>query len=149
MRFIVNQTRNNAANTLEHWFSQAPSLPTNAKETLVKYMPIIALIFGIIGILISIAGIAALTALTPLAVVTGVHGYGGGILAAILWLASSTLLLAAYSGTKARKMSGWNMLFSSEIVSLIGLLVSLSILQAIISALIGFYLLYQIKSYYQ
>jgi hypothetical protein len=146
---MVNQFSNDIVKKLEQWYSPAPSLPQNVKELLVKYMPIIALIFGIIGILLSLAGIAALTALTPLAVVTGVHGYGGGILAAIFWLASSILLLAAYSGTKARKMSGWNMLFLSEIVSLIGLLVSLSILQAIISALIGFYLLYQIKSYYK
>jgi hypothetical protein len=88
-------------------------------------------------------------ALSPLAVATGVHGYGGGLLAAIFWLASSILLLAAYSGIKARKMSGWNMLFWSEVVYLIGSLVTLSILQGIISALIGFYLLYQIKPYYR
>jgi hypothetical protein len=112
-------------------------------------MPIIALIFGIIGILLSLAGIAALTALAPAAIVTGGHGYSGGILAAILWLASSILLFAAYSGTKARKMSGWNMLFWGEIVSLIGSLITLSIIQGLISALISFYLLYQIKSYYQ
>lgn len=111
-------------------------------------MPIIALIFGIIGILLSLAGIAALTALAPAAIVTGVYGYSGGILAAIFWLASSILLFAAYSGTKARKMSGWNMLFWGEIVSLIGSLITLSIIQGIISALISFYLLYQIKPYF-
>ena len=148
MIIIVNQTSNNAVKTLEQWFSQAPSLPTNAKEALVKYMPIIALIFGIIGILLSLAGIAALTVLAPVAVATNVHGYGGGFLAAIFWLASSILLLAAYPGTKAHKISGWNMLFWSEVVYLIGSLVTLSILQGIISALIGFYLLYQIKPYY-
>lgn len=148
MIIIANQFSNNAVKTLEQWFSQTPSLPKNAKESLVKYMPIIALIFGIIGILLSLAGIAALTALSPLAVVTGTPGYGAGLLAAIFWLASSVLLLAAYSGIKARKISGWNMLFWSEIVYLIGSLVTLSILQGIISALIGFYLLYQIKPFY-
>jgi hypothetical protein len=145
---IVNQTSNNAVITLEKWFSQAPSLPTNAKETLVKYMPIIALIFGIIGILLSLAGIAALMALAPLAIVTGVHGYSGGYITVIVSLASAILLFAAYSGTKAHKISGWNMLFLSEVVYLIGSLITLSILQGIISALISFYLLYQIKSYY-
>jgi hypothetical protein len=146
---MANQTSNSVVTTLDQWFSQAPGLPINAKETLVKYMPIIALIFGIIGILLSLAGIAALTAIAPLAVVTGVHGYGGGFIAVIFMLASSILLFAAYSGTKARKISGWNMLFWSEVVYLIGSLVSLSILQGIISALIGFYLLFQIKSYYK
>ena len=148
MIIIVNQTSNTAIKTLEQWFSQTPSLPTNAKETLVKYMPVIALIFGIIGILLSLAGIVALTTLASLALITGAHGFGGGFLAAIFWLASSVLLLAAYSGTKAHKIGGWNMLFWSEVVYLIGSLITLSILQGIISALIGFYILYQIKPYY-
>lgn len=148
MIVIANQTSNNVVTTLEQLFSQAPSLPISAKDALVKYMPIIALIFGIIGIILSLLGIAALTTLAPLAVIAGVHGYGAGYIAVIFWLASSLLLFAAYSGTKARKISGWNMLFWSEVVYLIGSLVTLSILQGIISALIGFYLLYQIKSYY-
>lgn len=90
-----------------------------------------------------------MTVIVPLAVATRAHGYGGGFISVIFWLASSILLFAAYSGTKARKMSGWNMLFWSEVVYLIGSLISLSILQGIISAMIGFYLLYQIKSYYE
>lgn len=90
MVIIVNQTSsNNAVKTLEQWFSQVPSLPTNAKEVLVRYMPIIALIFGIIGIVLSVSGIAALTVLAPLAFITRVHGYGGGLLAAVFWLFSS------------------------------------------------------------
>ena len=48
---IINQNSNSLVNTLDQWFSQAPSLPTNAKEALVKYIPIIALIFGVIGII--------------------------------------------------------------------------------------------------
>jgi hypothetical protein len=146
---MANQFSNDIVKKLEQWYSPAPSLPQNAKESLVKYTPIIALIFGIIGILVYLAGIATLTAIAPLALVTGVHGFGGGFFAIIFWLVSSILLFAAYSGTKARKISGWNMLFWSEVVYLIGSFVSLSIFNGIISALIGFYLLYQIKSYYE
>jgi hypothetical protein len=145
---MTNQFSKDIAKPLEQWFSQAPALPQNARESLVKYIPVIALIFGIIGILLSLAGIVALTTLTSLALATGGHGFGGGFLAAIFWLASSILLFAAYFGTKARKISGWNMLFWSEVVYLVGSLVSLNILQGIISALISFYLLYQIKPFY-
>ena len=90
-----------------------------------------------------------MTALSPFAILGGVHGYFGSYIAVIFWLASSLLLFAAYSGTKARKISGWNMLFWSEIVYLVGSLVSLSIIQGLISAIIGFYLLFQIKSFYK
>jgi hypothetical protein len=68
---MTNQFSNNIEKPLEQWFSQAPGLPENAKESLVKYIPVIALIFGIIGILLSLAGIVALTTLTSLALATG------------------------------------------------------------------------------
>lgn len=140
---------NGVVKTLDQWFSQAPALPPNAREALVKYMPVIALIFGIIGILLSLAGIATLTVLAPVAVVTGTSGYGAGIISAIFWLASSVLLLMAYFGMKDRKINGWNMLFWSEIVYLIGSLITLSIISGLISALISFYILFQIKPYYK
>jgi len=146
---IVDQTSNSVVKTMDQWFSQAPALPTNAREALVKYMPIIALIFGIIGIILSLAGIATLTVLVPVAVVTGTSGYGAGLISAIFWLASSVLLLMAYFGMKDRKISGWNILFWSEIVYLIGSLITLSIISGLISALIGFYILFQIKPYYK
>lgn len=138
--------------TMEQWFKQAPALPQNAREVIVKITPWIALIFGVLGLLGALAGLGILTAFSPLALFGGAQGmssYGTGFIAAIFWLASSVLLLAAYPGVKARRMQGWNMLFWSELVSFIGSIVALSIVSGIIGALIGFYLLFQIKSYYK
>lgn len=138
--------------TLEKFFASAPALPKNAKEVIVNITPLLAIIFGILGILGAIGGLGLLTASSPLMFFGGAEGvsaYGGGFIAALFWLASSALLVAAFPGTSARKSNGWNMLFWSEIISVAGSLVSLSFVSGIIGGLIGFYLLFQIKSYYK
>ena len=138
---------------MEEWFNKFPALPKNAREVLVKIAPILSLIFGILGIIGGISGLGLLTATSPLAFLgggAGVSSYGTGILAALFYLAGSVLLLAAYPGLKAHKANGWNLLFWSEAVSFVGGVLSLSgIVSAVIGALIGFYIIFQIKSYYK
>lgn len=137
---------------MEGFFKKAPAIPANGREALVKITPWLALIFGILGILGALGGIGLLTAFAPLAILSGAEGaasYGGGVIAAWIWLAASVLLLAAFPGTKARKYSGWNLLFWSEVINVIGSLVAGSFVSAILGGLIGFYLLFQIKSYYK
>ncbi|PIZ97017.1 MAG: hypothetical protein COX79_03875 [Candidatus Levybacteria bacterium CG_4_10_14_0_2_um_filter_36_16] len=58
------------------------------------------------------------------------------------------LLLMAFPGTKARKMSGWNLLFWSEAVSAVSAVVSMAF-GGVVGAAIGFYILFQIKSHYK
>lgn len=138
--------------TMDGWFSKLPALPTNAKELLVKVMPFIALIFGVLGVLGALAGLGVLTMFAPLAMFGGAQGvasYGGGFLAALVLLVSSGLLLAAFPGVRANKMSGWTLLFWSEVVSLVGAILSMNLISGVLIALIGFYLLFQIKSYYK
>lgn len=139
--------------TMEQWFSKFPPLPKNATDVLVQVMPFIALIFGILGIVVSIGGLGILTATSPLSFLGGastVSAYGTGFIASIVYLAASVLLLAAFPGIKAKKYQGWKLLFWSEVVSLIGGVIGLSsIVSGLIGALIGFYLLFQIKSHYK
>lgn len=138
--------------TLEDLFAKAPTLPTNAKEAIVKITPLIAIIFGILGVLISISGLGALTFLAPFAAIAGarnVSTFGMGFIGTLFWLAASVCMIVSYSGLKARKISGWNLLFWSEVINLGGSLVTFSFFSGIIGALIGFYLLFQIKSYYK
>lgn len=143
---------NEIITTIEQWFAKAPALPTNIKDVLVKITPILALVFGILGVLGSIAGMGLLTAFSPLAAMGGGYGvasYGAGILSAVIWLVSAVLMLAAFPGLNARKQNGWNLFFWSEVINLVGSLIALSIVSGIIGALIGFYLLFQIKPYYK
>lgn len=134
---------------MQEWFDKLPQLPKNIQEVLVMIAPWIALIFGIFGLVGGVAGLGLLTAFLPVAVLGGVSGYGGGYLAALALIASSALMLAAFPGLRAKKYNGWNLLFWSEVVSLVYSIVSLAIVSGIVGAFIGFYLLFQIKSYYK
>jgi len=138
--------------TMQEWFDKAPALPKNVRQALVNITPWIALIFGILGILGGIAGLGLLTVFAPFAMfggASGITGYGTGFLAEIIWLVASILLLAAFPGTKARKLGGWTLLFWSEVLHLVGSLVAFSFISGIIGAVIAFYLLFQIKPYYK
>jgi len=149
---MAKQSSFDLVTTLEPFFAKAPALPKNGKDGLVKIMPWVALIFGVLGIFGAISAVGLLSATSPFALMGGREGvtsYGSGFVSAIFWLVSAALLLAAYPGLKGQKAKGWTLMFWSEVVSIVGSLVSFEIVSAIISALIGFYLLFQIRSYYK
>ena len=130
---------------LEDVFKKAPALPANAKETLVKITPWIALIFGVLGILAGLGEVGV----SPIAVFGGVRSSAMILVSGILTIVSSVMMLMAYPKTKAHAMSGWTLLFWSTIVSLVASLILGSIISAIVWGAIELYLLFQIKSYYK
>ncbi len=135
---------------MEEWFSKLPVLPVNIKEVLVKIAPWFALIFGILGVLGSIAATGLVAALSPVVLVGGgVGAVTGGIVGMVLALVASVFTLMAYPGLKNRKVAGWNWSFYSQLVSVVSSVVALNLVGAVVGALIGFYLLFQIKSYYK
>lgn len=135
---------------LGDWFKKAPALPKSATDILVKIAPWFALIFGILGVLGGIAATGLLAALSPFVALGGGIGVAtGGIVGGILVVVSAVLMVLAFPGLKDRKVNGWNMSFYSQVVSIIGSIVALNLVGALISALIGFYILFQIKSYYK
>lgn len=135
--------------TVGEWYAKLPALPKEARDVIAKITPWIALIFGILGVLGSIAALGIVTVFSPLAVMGGgVQAAGTGIIAALLGLVSSALLLAAFPGTRKFKLSGWNFLFYSEVVSLLSAVLAIS-LTGILFSLVGFYFIFQIKSHYK
>ncbi|OGH15501.1 MAG: hypothetical protein A3E68_02145 [Candidatus Levybacteria bacterium RIFCSPHIGHO2_12_FULL_39_39] len=134
---------------MEEWYSKLPALPRNWKDVIVQIAPWLALIFGIIGVLGSLVAVGLLTFLAPFILIGGgIGAASGGVIGAILALVASVLLLLAFPGTRARKISGWNLLFWSEVASVVSTIVALSV-GGVVGALIGFYILFQIKSYYK
>jgi hypothetical protein len=59
------------------------------------------------------------------------------------------LRAAALPGLFARRMSGWRLAFYAEVVGLAAALLSMAIVSGLLSALIGFYILFQIRSLYK
>lgn len=135
---------------LGDWFAKFPPLPVNAKEVIVKIAPWLAIIFGILGVIAGIGATGLLTVLSPLVALGGGVGVAvGSMVGAILAIVSSALMIVAFPGLRDRKANGWKMSFYSELVSVVSSVVALNLFGAVIGALIGFYILFQIKSYYK
>lgn len=129
--------------------TKAPfQIPEGAKEWIVKFGPWIDLILLIVFLpaLLAIFGLSSLFAsYAVLGITTYTTWYWVGI---VVLVAQLVLQVIALPGLFARKMVGWTFLFYSQIVSLVYSVVTGNILSAIIGALIGFYVLFQIRSKY-
>lgn len=130
---------------LEELFKKAPALPSSAKDVLVKIAPWIALIFGILGILVGIGA----AGISPLALFGGVGASMTVLISGVLLLVSSVLMLIAFPKLKAMKFEGWRLIFWANAISIVSTIVTLDIVGAVVSFLVGFYILFQIKSYYK
>jgi hypothetical protein len=120
-------------------------LPEGAREWIVKFGPWIAIVFLVLSLpaLLLIFGIG--TMFLPF----GGVGYATGFTyLSIFLIVQIGLEIAALPGLFARKMSGWRLLFYSQIVSVVGSLLSYNILGALVGGLIGMYLLFQIRMKY-
>lgn len=136
---------NDLEGTLDRFFKQAPMLPKGGRDVLVAIAPWIALIFGILGVL---AGLA-LVGVSPLGLFGGVNTAVSALVSGVLAIIASVLMIMGFPGLRAHTMKGWMLLFWSEVVSVLSQVLNLQLVGAVIGALIGFYLLYQIKSYYK
>jgi hypothetical protein len=127
---------------------KAPQLPASVKAFIVKVAPyviVIGLIFTVVSLFALIPlmlGIATLAAY-------GAYGSTTSVAIALVFaLITGILEVMALPGLFKKTAHGWNMVFYAQLVSLLGLLLSLNIIGLIISAVIGFYILFQIRSYY-
>lgn len=136
---------------LEYYFvDKAPyQLPPAAKEAIVKYGPWIDLILLVLlapAILLALGiGAAAL----PLSALGGAAVAGGLGLALAALVVQVVLMVAALPGLFARRRGGWNLALLGSAFSVIYSLLSLQVLSAVVSFVVGFYILFQIRSYYK
>ena len=135
----------------EYMIKKAPFvLPIGLKEFIVKVSPYLVIIFAILALPLILTAIGISTALAPFAMM-GAYGWGFG---AIITLAATVIVLVmevmAVPGLFKRTKNGWRMLFYASIVSLIGSILSISgIVSGVIGAIIGWYILFQIKDMYK
>jgi len=149
---------------------QAPPLPRSGKKALVEYLPWVNLALGLLALytvyalwhwahlangLINYA--ASLNSGTY-----GGSGLGVNRLSLSIWLgllvlaAEALLYLAAFPGTRARKKSGWNLMFYALLVNIAYAVVILftdygsfgNLVITLLASAAGLYLIFQIRSSY-
>ena len=139
--------------TLNEYFGKkAPALPQPAKEIIVKIAPYLAILSAILILpsFLLLLGLGGLT--TMLAPFGGVRSVA---LVPTMWISILILIpvailnVIAIPGLFARKAIAWRYMFWGQLISVASNLVQLNIVSAIVSALIGFYILFQVKSFYK
>lgn len=129
-------------------------LPAGAKEWIVKYGPWISLVLLILGALVIIPVLVLALGLTavslPFAAATGaMHNTAFGWIQIIISLVVLVMEGIAIPALLKRKLSGWNLIYYAQLLSVVGSLINFNIISALISLVIGMYILFQIRSYYK
>lgn len=126
------------------------TLPKGLVDFLVKVAPYVALVLGILGGIGALALLGLGTILGPWVVLGGgASALGSTFLAAVFSGIVAVLYLMSYSGLKARKLSGWNILFYIETLYVVSDLVNVRIASAVLSAVVGYYFLFQMRARYK
>jgi len=151
----AQQKATDAMNGLEGFlapiFEKFPHLPEGGRKFIVSVVPWLALIFGILGVI-------GLLAAGGIGIIASVLTFGLALpilIQVLISLTSAVLLLLSFNGLKAQTRRGWNLAFYSLVVSIAGAVVGIAlggmynITGTVIGALIGFYLMFEIRSYYK
>lgn len=136
-------------------FKNAPHLPEFLKDFLVNVAPwfaLIGMVLSVIGVLQNLNLIFGNSVWAQM-VGIGTHKIYFGLLA-IYQAITAILLYYAYQPLKSRKLTGWIYMFWLTVLGMIVTAVSLlfntyaSLVWTIIGAIIGFYVLFELKPYY-
>lgn len=125
-----------------------PALPDNVIETLVKIAPWLAVLGTVMGVP------ALLTVLKLNRFMAYYHipgmGWGWELQASNLLLVVQMILTAlSIQGLFARQLSAWRLMYYAAWVSLFSTLLSSGLVSMVISGLISFYILFQVKESYK
>ncbi|MFO0971151.1 MAG: hypothetical protein U0520_02250 [Candidatus Saccharimonadales bacterium] len=144
-------------------------LPKNARETLVKIAPWLSLAGGVFGIISAIGLWRAAHYVNQWVDVANRLSANFGVsaqtprlgltfwLSLVMLVVFSVLAFLAFPGLKAKKKTGWNLMFFSSLANIVYAVISLfydgggvgSFLGAAIGSVIGLYLLFQVRSHYK
>jgi hypothetical protein len=139
--------------TLDETYAKVPALPRKWTDLIVNFAPWLALIGGILLVVgaVSLFGLGSF--LSPFAMMAGSGGFAVmWIVAAVLLLVAGVIEFLAFAPLKARKEKGWNLMFYALLLDVLSSVVRLSVsevISAVLAFLIGYYFLYQVKSYYK
>ncbi|HEX8974063.1 MAG TPA: chromate transporter [Patescibacteria group bacterium] len=133
----------------EYLVKKAPfAIPAGGKEFIVKIAPYLIIIFAILAIPAILVGLGLTAIFAPFAFFAGSFGTGF-FLSAVFSLVAFIIELMAVPGLFARSKKGWNFAFYASLASLVGSLLAFNIVGGIIGAIIGWYILFQVKELYK
>jgi hypothetical protein len=131
-------------------------IPSAGREAIARFAPWIVIILLIVSVPVMLFALR-LGAWAPVALggsrwggpgLYWAYGYGYWLWAPMV-VVNFVLMAAALPGLFARRASGWRLAFFAELVRVLVALLSLAIVSGLLTALIAFYILFQIRSLYR
>lgn len=147
---MINKYLTQIEDKLNLYFGKkAPALPENIKEFIVKYAPyllILVLIMCLPSLFLAFGLSSLLSPFMPAGVFHPVYSFS---FYSLITLSAMILELIALPGLFKRAKKSWKYMFYASLLSLLSSIFSLKFGEALISALLSFYVLFQIRSYYK
>lgn len=134
---------------LDLYFNKkAPALPAGIKEFIVWIAPYLTILGTIVMVpaILALLGISAVFA--PLTLLAGAWSFGG-LVSLVALIATTVLYVTAIPGLFAKKKMAWDKMFLVSLISVVTSLLSGQLFSLVIGALINWYILFQIRSYYK
>ncbi|MFZ2200065.1 MAG: chromate transporter [Microgenomates group bacterium] len=125
-----------------------PALPDNVKELIVKISPWFAAISMIMLLPLILAAFGISAVALPFSYLGGLHMGFGYTISLVFTFGMIVLELMALPGLFKRKESAWRLMFYSTLLSLVQQLFRFDVVGLLIGGVIGFYILFQVKSKY-
>ena len=136
----------------DYMVKKAPfALPLGLKEFLAMVSPYLVIIVAILAIPALLVAFGLSTAFAPVAMMSG-YGYGFGpsmMIALATTIAVLILEVMAVPGLFKRTHAAWRLLFYVSLVQLVGGILAMNIVGTLIGAIIGWYILFQMKDMYK
>lgn len=152
-------------------YKGAPALPKNVKDLIVTYLPYLALIGGLASLWSAYSIYHWANSVSKITTLANEYTAAFGIdpvdttrWSVTLWISLGILVIMgllyvlAFSPLKARKKSGWNLLFYALLLSVVNGIVGIfisnygggfgSFIAALVGFVIGAYFLFQIREFY-
>lgn len=136
---------------LENLYAKAPVLPAGGREFLVTIAPWFSLIFGVLSLIGALSAFGLGATYSPVLAAAGASPLFLMVIGVVGFL-QGVLMILAFPSLRKKSIKGWNLLFLSEILSLVSSVVSLnvvSVVWAVVITAIILYLLFQIKPSYR
>jgi hypothetical protein len=136
----------------EYMVKKAPfALPLGLKEFLATVAPYLIIIGVVLALPALLVAFGISTAFAPVAMMGG-YGYGWGT-SMMITLATTIVVLVlevmAVQGLFKRTHAAWRLMFYVSLVQLVGGVLAMNLVGAIIGAIIGWYILFQMKDMYK
>lgn len=135
----------------ENLGKKAPAMPAGLKEFLVSVAPFLAILSVVmvgLALFTTVAAIGLVGSLLPVGV-AGAVALPQIILSLVVAVPLLVLTVMAIPGLFARQEKAWRFMFWSQLLSLVYQIAQFELISAAVGGIIGFYILFQLKSYYK